>query len=178
MTNTLKIVTSCIKNLLINRNLYTKNPIKTLKSIPKYLHMRISCKSFTGVFAANDIKYALGLKIVKHNNVSIGERCSFGGNVVLHSYDKIEIGDDCLFAYGVNVLTASHDYTVDIMNRSYLSKPVKIGSNVWIGVNSIILPGVTIEDGAVIAAGAVVNQNVPTNAIVGGVPAKIIKYRK
>lgn len=52
-----------------------------------------------------------------------------------------------------------------------------IGNDVWIGANVSILPGVTIGDGAVLAAGAVVNKNVPPYAIVGGVPAKIIKYR-
>jgi len=51
-----------------------------------------------------------------------------------------------------------------------------LGKNVWIGSNAAILPGVTIEDGAVVAAGAVVAKNVPPNAVVGGVPARIIKH--
>lgn len=57
------------------------------------------------------------------------------------------------------------------------NEPVVIGNDVWIGANVIILPGVKIGDGAVIAAGAVVNKDVPSYAIVGGVPAKVIKYR-
>lgn len=57
------------------------------------------------------------------------------------------------------------------------NKPVIIGNDVWIGAQVSILPGVTIGDGAVIAAGAVVNKDVPPYAIVGGVPAKIIRYR-
>lgn len=58
-----------------------------------------------------------------------------------------------------------------------ISRPILIGSDVWIGAHSIILSGVKIGDGAVIAAGSVINQDVPANTIVGGVPAKIIKER-
>lgn len=56
-------------------------------------------------------------------------------------------------------------------------KKVTIGNDVWIGTNVTILPGVNIENGAIIAAGAVVNKDVPAYSIVGGVPAKVIKYR-
>lgn len=67
---------------------------------------------------------------------------------------------------------------IDKMNRSRTVKGgVHVGNDVWIGQNVIVLPGVRIGDGAVIAAGAVVTKNVPPYAIVGGVPAKIIKYR-
>ena len=152
------------------------NPIKAVKAY--YITNKIRRKTvFFGSFAANNIFYSLGLKITKFSNVSIGYRCSFGGNVVLHSFDKIEIGDDCMIAYGVNITTATHDYNVEIMNKTYITKPVKIGSNVWIGINAIILPGVTIGNGAVIGGGAVVTKDVPEYAIVVGNPAKILKYR-
>jgi hypothetical protein len=59
-----------------------------------------------------------------------------------------------------------------------IAKPVKIGNNVWVGAHATILQGVTIGDNAIIAAGAVVAKDVPANVIVGGVPAKIIKYIK
>ena len=63
------------------------------------------------------------------------------------------------------------DYTKSINN------PVTIGNDVWIGANVCILPGISIGDGAVLAAGAVITKDVPPYAIVGGVPAKVIKYR-
>jgi len=57
------------------------------------------------------------------------------------------------------------------------AKPIVIGNDVWLGVGCKILPGVTINDGAIIAAGSIVNEDIPAKAIVGGNPAKVIKYR-
>ena len=156
---------------------YSSHPISAISGLLKTLQMRWRCARFGG-FAGNNIRYANGVRIVNHRNLYIGKRASFGGNVQLMAYDRIEIGDDCMFAYGVVVDTASHDYTAEVMSQSFTSSPVKIGNNVWFGINSIVLPGVTIADGVVVAAGAVVADDIPQNAIVGGVPAKIIKYRK
>ncbi len=70
--------------------------------------------------------------------------------------------------------TLNHD--INPKNRSTMHPaPIVVGKNVWIGANATVLPGVTIGDGSIIAAGAVVTKDVPTNVIVGGVPAKIIK---
>ena len=68
---------------------------------------------------------------------------------------------------------------ISFTDKSYFEelKPIKIGNDVWIGANAVILDGVAIGDGAIIGAGAVVNKDVPPYAIVGGVPAKIIRYR-
>lgn len=66
----------------------------------------------------------------------------------------------------------------ELMNRQpNQCKTILIGNDVWLGAHSVILKGVQIEDGAVIAAGSVVRENVPSNAIVGGVPAKILGVR-
>jgi len=91
-------------------------------------------------------------------------------------------------AYGVRIGLPEHPVnmvsTSPKIYRNIKSKDIKdvyfppiIGNDVWIGANAIILQGVTIGDGAVIAAGAVVTKDVPPYAIVGGVPAKVIKYR-
>ncbi len=154
-----------------------KSPIRSGRAIWSFVRMKRRCRFFGG-FAADDLFYALGLTIRCHENVSIGYRCSFGGNVVLDAYDTIEIGDDCMFAYGVVVTTATHDHTVEVMNRSFIRKPVRIGSNVWIGANAIILPGITIGSGAVVGAGAVVTRDVPENTIVAGIPAAVVKQRR
>ena len=105
-----------------------------------------------------------------------------------------DVGSFCSIAGRVNIGLPHHDlyYTStspvfleesNYMKTNFASNPspderrVRIGNDVWIGENAVILGGVTVGDGAVIAAGAVVSKDVPPYAIVGGVPAKIIKYR-
>ena len=106
----------------------------------------------------------------------INQYCHIG------AINSIEIGDDCLFGSRVMVLDHSHGRSIieekDIhpAKRDLYSKgPIKIGKRVWIGENAVILGGVTIGDGAVVAANAVVTKDVPPYTIVGGVPAKVIK---
>ena len=81
----------------------------------------------------------------------------------------------------VTILTHTHkiDRTdIPMDKQGSIVKGVTIGNDVWIGMRSIIMPGVKIGNGAVIGAGAVVTKDVPDYAIVGGVPAKVIRYRK
>jgi acetyltransferase-like isoleucine patch superfamily enzyme len=110
-------------------------------------------------------------------HVSIGDRCSFSAFVVLDAHDRITIGDDCMFALRVTVSTATHDYDRTPMNSRTKTGPVVIGNDVWFGVGATVLPGITIGDGAVIGAHALVTKDVPPRAIVVGVPARVVKYR-
>lgn len=109
--------------------------------------------------------------------ISIGNGCSFSAYVVLDAHDRITIGDNCMFALRVTVATATHDHKHTPMNATFTTRPVTIGSDVWFGVGATILPGVVIGDGAVIGAHALVNRDVPPRAIVGGVPARVLKMR-
>ena len=114
--------------------------------------------------------------IVIGNNVSIGEYNH------ITSTNKIQIGDNLLTGRWVTITDNSHGET-DIESlktspaiRQVVSKgPVIIGNNVWIGDKATILPGVTIGDGAVVAANAVVTKDVPVYTVVAGNPAQIIK---
>lgn len=74
----------------------------------------------------------------------------------------------------VTISTLNHGFDLEHRSTTYPSKVV-IGNNVWIGSGANILGGVTIGDNSIIAAGALVNKDVPSNVIVGGVPAKVIK---
>jgi acetyltransferase-like isoleucine patch superfamily enzyme len=109
--------------------------------------------------------------------IKLGENVSFGGNVLLHADAEIEIGDNTMIAYETILYTATHDYNDHPMWYKKIRSPIKIGKHVWIGLRSIILPGVIVGDYSVIAAGSVVNANVPEGAIVAGNPARIIKFR-
>lgn len=109
-----------------------------------------------------------GRNITVGKNVFINEGCCF------QDQGGIEIGDDCLIGQQVVIATLNHDLTPS-KRKDMLPKPVKIGKNVWVGAHATILPGVTVGDNAVIAAGAVVNKDVAQGTVVAGVPARKIK---
>jgi acetyltransferase-like isoleucine patch superfamily enzyme len=107
-------------------------------------------------------------------NISIGRNVFINSGCRFQDHGGITIGDGALIGHNVVLATLNHD--IDPGKRSNMyPKPIFIGNNVWIGANATILPGVTIGEGAIVAAGAVVTKNIPSNVIVGGVPAKIIR---
>ncbi len=107
----------------------------------------------------------------------INSNVYFGGNVTISCNAEVIIEEYTMISHGVVIHTSTHQYQNHPMWTARVDKPVKIGKHVWIGINAIILPGVIIEDFAVIGAGAVVAKNVPQAAILVGNPARIIKYR-
>lgn len=107
-------------------------------------------------------------------NLSIGKNVFFNGGCRFQDQGGITIGDGTLIGHNVVLATLNHDF--DPAHRADLKPaPIHIGKNVWVGANATILPGVSIGDGAVIAAGAVITKDVPSEMIVGGVPAKEIR---
>lgn len=110
----------------------------------------------------------------KKDLLQIGQRVAFGEQVSISVNASVVIGDDTLIAAGTRIITSTHDYTNHPVWKERVDKPVKIGRNVWIGANAIILPGIKIGDHAVIGAGSVVTKHVPERMIVAGNPAKMI----
>lgn len=116
--------------------------------------------------------------------IILGNGVQLNDNVHLVASEYLEIGNNVLIASKVFISDTSHG-NYNLMNqsnpdtppssRNNHTKPVFIGDNVWIGENSIILPGVRIESGAIVGAGSVVTKNVPENCIVAGNPARTIK---
>lgn len=115
----------------------------------------------------------------------IGKNCKIGDYVHIAAGESVTIGNDCLFASKIYISDISHGNYSNETNssspsippdeRELITKPVKIGNNVWIGENVSILPGVNVGDGSIIGANAVLTKNVPKNCIVVGNPAKILK---
>lgn len=144
------------------------------------------------------VNHTLGMRQIK-----IGKGSKVHATVILRQPYNIEIGDGCLINHnnvlqagkvdgkikignyvhtGANVMIIAFNHAFDTreiptIKQDYYDADIVIGNDVWIGGGTVILAGVTIGDGAIIAAGAVVNKDVPAYSIVGGVPAKVLKYR-
>ena len=108
-------------------------------------------------------------------HIHVGDNFHADYNCTMLDLAEIRIGNNCLIGPDVGIYTAGHRLEPEGRTLDVYGMPITIGNDVWIGGNSTILPGVTIGDGAVVAAGAVVTKDVEPNTIVGGVPAKVIK---
>lgn len=151
-----------VKKQLIQLNNSTE-PDDILKILSKIVSKELeNVVVFTPIY----INYGKNLNIGK--NVFINFDCTFltlGG---------ITIEDDVLIGPKVNLITENHPLEPQ-HRKGLMGKSILIRKNAWIGASATILPGVTIGENAVIAAGAVVSKDVPDNVVVGGIPAKIIK---
>ncbi|WP_297286766.1 DapH/DapD/GlmU-related protein [uncultured Brachyspira sp.] len=108
-------------------------------------------------------------------NVEFGKNVFINKNCTIMDIGGVIIEDNVQIAHNVSIITPNHDYN----NRNILiPKRITIKKNVWIGTAAIILPGVSIGENSIVAAGAVVNKDVPSGTIVGGNPAKVIKEIK
>ena len=107
-------------------------------------------------------------------NTTIGKNVFINAGCKFQDQGGITIGDGSLIGHNVVLATLNHSLLAS-KRANLIPAPIRIGKNVWIGANAVVLPGVTIGDGAVIAAGAVVTKNVEADTVVGGVPAKVIR---
>ena len=117
----------------------------------------------------------LGEGLVIGNNVGIAQNC------FIQVRGKIDIGNNVIFGPYVSVFSENHifkDPNLPVNIQGETRKGVKISDGVWIGSRAVILDGVIIGENSIIAAGSVVNKDVPPFSIVGGVPAKVLKFRK
>lgn len=107
-------------------------------------------------------------------NITIGKGVFINSGCHFQDQGGITIGDGSLIGHNVVLATINHDLNPANGRKNHYA-PIKIGRHVWIGSNATVLPGVTIGDWAVVAAGAVVTKDIPALAVAGGVPAKILK---
>ena len=109
-------------------------------------------------------------------NIEIGNNFYSNHNLIILDGAKVEFGDNVFIAPNCSFYTAGHPINIEERNEGIeYAKPIKVGTNVWIGGNVIVLPGVTIGDNVTIGAGSVVTKDIPSNVIAYGNPARVIK---
>jgi acetyltransferase-like isoleucine patch superfamily enzyme len=122
-----------------------------------------------------------GTKIRVHEGeVRIGAKTVMGQECTISAYQYVEIGRECIVADRVMLIDFDHgvvEVERPIRLQGIYKRDVKVGSNVWMGYGACILRGVTVGDNAIVGTSAVVTGDVPANAVVGGVPAKVIRLR-
>jgi acetyltransferase-like isoleucine patch superfamily enzyme len=123
-----------------------------------------------------------GTKIRCHEGiVEIGEKTVMGQECTISAYQRVRIGEQCVIADRAMFIDFDHgvvEVERPIRLQGIYKRDVEVGNNVWIGYGACILRGVSVGDNAVIGTNAVVTKDVPANAIVGGVPARIIRMRE
>jgi maltose O-acetyltransferase len=109
------------------------------------------------------------------SNILLGERVFFNFNCVVLDVSPVKIGDYTLFGPAVQVYTATHPMNAELRRKQEFSKPIEIGSDVWVGGGAIICPGVRIGSRSVIGAGSVVTRDIPEGVFAAGNPCRVIR---
>jgi maltose O-acetyltransferase len=121
-----------------------------------------------------------GCYLMSPAGIEIGHHVSINHHATLSGQGRLVIGNYVLIGPNCNVLTSNHgfsDWKKPILIQSVCVGPITIEDDVWLGANVVVLPNVKIGRGAIVGANAVVTKDVEAYSIVGGVPAKLIKYR-
>ena len=128
----------------------------------------------------SNIKLESSVHVFVPEGLSIGDNTSIAPYTVIYATFGVTIGKNCLISSNCGI--SSYNHIIESLERpantdrdAEFSKPVIIGDNVWIGMNSCVLPGITIGDNSIIGSGSVVTKNIPANEIWVGNPAKCIK---
>ena len=123
-----------------------------------------------------------GTKIRCHEGVvEIGDKTVFGQECTISAYQRVNFGEQCVIADRAMFIDFDHgvvDVEQPIRRQGIYKRDVVVGSNVWIGYGACVLRGVTVGDNAIIGTNSVVTRDVPANAVVGGVPAKVLRMRE
>jgi acetyltransferase-like isoleucine patch superfamily enzyme len=123
-----------------------------------------------------------GTKIRSHEGlVEIGQKTVFGQECTVSSYEHVRIGEQCVIADRAMFIDFDHgvvEVERPIRVQGIYTRPVGVGSNVWIGYGACFLRGVRVGDNSIVGTNSVVTRDVPANAVVGGVPARVLRMRE
>jgi acetyltransferase-like isoleucine patch superfamily enzyme len=136
---------------------------------------------FSGAKIGKWVTFYPGISILPGRNLIVGDYVDLAAGVRLATPGGIEIGARTLIGFNTMIISGNHAIPPGrgkIFGSGYVRKKIKIGKDVWIGGNCLILPGVTIGEGSIIAGGSVVTKDVHPFSIVGGVPARLLKNRE
>ncbi|MCX7880950.1 MAG: acyltransferase [Patescibacteria group bacterium] len=167
-----KKVINRIKNIFLELEVFFLHLI----GLVPFHHFRRFFYRLAGIKIGRGSAIHMGAVFYEPKNIIIGEDTIVGEKAVLDGRDKLIIGNHTAIASEVMIYNSEHN--INDENFRAITEPVVIEDYCFIGPRTIILPGVTVGKGAIVAAGSVVTKDVPPYAIVGGVPAKIIGERK
>ncbi len=170
-----------IKSLLVISYELVMNSILALPRYRLFIFFKKIFLMIMGAKIGKGVVIYPGVWIAPGRNLIIGDYVDLAKDVLITTSGGVEIGERTLIGYRTQII--SSDHTIPPIGEPFPISgdnhmKIIIGKDVWIGGNCLITAGVTIGDGAVVAGGSVVTKDIPENAIVGGVPAKIIKMRE
>lgn len=134
----------------------------------------------SGARIGKRVTFYPGVWITPGRNLVAGDDVDFAHGVLVTTAGGVEIGDRTLIGYRAQILSVNHVIPEErgrIFNAGHEPHAVRIGRDVWIGANALVLPGITVGDGAVVAGGSVVTKSVEPYAIVAGNPARVLRHR-
>ena len=141
-------------------------------------HFRRSIYKAIGVTMGNKVVFHFGTEIRTPYKLKVGNGCIIGDRALLDARNGLIMGNNVNLSSNVSIYTEQHDHRdPDFRCTTSYDKTVRIGDRVWLGSNVIVLPGVTIGEGAVCCAGCVVTKDVEPYAVVAGIPAKKVNER-
>lgn len=158
--------------------------MRLLFSLPRFRLANALKSAFlrlTGAKIGQRVVFYPGVWICTGRKLEVGDDVDFALEVLVTTDGGVTIGDRTLIGYRTQIISGNHvipSGRARIFGAGHVHKPVRIGSDVWIGASCMVLPGVTIGEGAVVAAGSVVTKDVPAFSMVGGCPARTIRTRE
>ena len=126
------------------------------------------------------VRFSSGIRLYRPKKISMGDNVHVGANCLFSGQGGINIGNNISFGPQVIIWSANHNFEAPERlpyDDGHICKEVNIEDNTWIGARVTIIPGIRIGEGAVVGMGSVVTKDIPSGAVVGGNPIKILKYR-